>query len=108
EQCVQIVRLTSTLAALSAAASTLPMPPYGSWLADAPAPGTRRERFKNVRRSIPATGTPVRRRRRGPAAATFAFFLVSSMILPPPGVVLEFRTAVIIADVRRLAITRIR
>src|SRR4030095_2741724 len=82
EQCRHTVRLTSTLVAASAAASTLPMPPYGSWLANAPAPATRPERFKNVRRSIPATGTPVRRRRRGPAAATLPFFRVSSMILP--------------------------
>src|SRR5437660_8745037 len=87
EQWVQTVRLTSMFVAPSAAAAALPMPPYGSWLANAPAPATRPERFKNVRRSRPASGTPVRRRKRGPAAETFPFFLVSSMILPPPGAV---------------------
>ena len=39
-----------------------------SWLANAPAPATRPERFKNVRRSIVGSCAPTRRRRRGPAA----------------------------------------
>src|SRR5215469_2928185 len=52
EQCVHTVRLVSILpAAGSSLASALPMTPSGSWLANAPAPATRPERFKNVRRS---------------------------------------------------------
>jgi hypothetical protein len=82
EQCVHTVRLTSTLVA-SSFASALPMAPKGSWPANAPAPATRPERFRNVRRSIVGRGIPARRRRRGPAAATLSDFRVSSMILPP-------------------------
>src|SRR5437764_7226116 len=85
EQCVHTVRCTSRLtSAESLAALALPIVPYGSWLANAPAPATRPERFRNVRRSIVGSGTPERRRRRGPAAETLSLFLVSSMILPPP------------------------
>ncbi len=104
EQCVQTVRLTSTfVASPSFAAAAGPMAPNGIWLANAPAPATRPERFKNVRRSSVGSGTPARRRRRGPAAATLALVLVSSMILPPPGELNSGR-AVIIANVLRFAI----
>ena len=86
EQCVQTVRLTSALAASpSFGASAVPMAPYGSWLANAPAPATRPERFRNVRRSI------VGELRSGETAQDadrlrelLSLFLVSSMILPPP------------------------
>src|SRR5215831_9431688 len=88
EQWVHTVRLVSTFTALSAAASALPMTWYGSWPANAPAPATRPERFRNARLSIVGKVAPERRRRRGRAAvarasAPFAV-LVSSMIRPPP------------------------
>src|SRR5213593_2049548 len=72
EQCVHTVFLTSTLTALlSAAASALPIMLYGSWLANAPAPTTRPERFKNARLSIVGSLAPARRRKRGRAAVSF-------------------------------------
>src|SRR6185369_11814353 len=104
EQWVQTVRFTSVATAASLAASALPMAPYGSWLANAPAPAARPERFKNVRRSIVGSGAPERRRRRGPAAETLSLFLVSSMSF----LLLELCCAVVVADVRRLAIAVVR
>src|SRR6266581_5713952 len=72
EQCVHTVRLVSILRGeLSAAASALPIRLYGSWLANAPAPATRPERFKNARRSIVGSLAPARRRKRGRAAVMF-------------------------------------
>jgi hypothetical protein len=79
EQWVHTVRFTSVLVASSLAASALPMVPYGSWLANAPAPATSPERFKNVRLSIVGC-LPTTRRRRGLAAEARSLFLVSSMI----------------------------
>src|SRR5215471_6306777 len=88
EQCVQTVRLVSTLAAPSAFAPALPISSYGSWLANAPAAATRPERFRNARLSIVGKVAPERRRRRGRAAVARAsvpfVVLVSSMIRPPP------------------------
>src|SRR5450631_1225186 len=84
EQCVQTVRLLSFFVSASAAASALPMKLYGSWLANAPAPATRPERFKNARRSIVGSVAPERRRSRGRAALSPSRILVSSMVLPPP------------------------
>ena len=53
EQCVQTVRLvTSSPPVPSAAASALPIRLNGNWLANAPAPATRPERFRNARLSI--------------------------------------------------------
>src|SRR5262249_35495136 len=88
EQCVHTVRLVSSFPAASSAASALPITPYGSWLANAPAPAARPERFKNVRRSIVGGLIPAGRRKRGRAAGALSvaslFVLVSSMIRPPP------------------------
>src|SRR5437763_455733 len=54
EQCVQTVRLTSTLRG-SSAAFALPIMLYGSCVAKAAPPATRPERFRNDRRSsVPA------------------------------------------------------
>src|SRR5258705_7802448 len=59
EQCVQTVRLLSVFfASPSAAASALPLNWYGNWLANAPAPATRPERFRNPRRCIVGSRAP--------------------------------------------------
>src|SRR5687767_11541268 len=87
EQCVQTVRLTSTLPAGASAASTLPIMLNGSCAATAPAPTDTPERLRNVRRSIVLPSTPERlRERREPceaddrdASAPPEVFLVSSM-----------------------------
>src|SRR5450432_616294 len=84
EQCMQTVRLLSRLVSVSAAASALPMRWYGNWLANAPAPATRPERFRNARRSIVGSVAPESRRRRGRAALSPSRILVSSMVRPPP------------------------
>ena len=81
EQCVQTVRFTSTLLCASAAACALPIVPYGSWLANAPAPATKPERLRNARRSIVAMRAPARRRSRGPAAGMPSPFFVSSIVV---------------------------
>ena len=83
EQCVQTVRLTSTLAAVSAA-SALPSMLNGSCVATAPAPTETPERLRKVRRSIVLPSTPERLRERRDweaedAAAPPVDFLVSSM-----------------------------
>src|SRR5687767_15955891 len=65
EQCVQTVRLTSCApAGASLAASALPIEPYGSWVASAPAPATSPERLRNSRRSIVAGVGDEKARRR--------------------------------------------
>src|SRR6185503_3619896 len=80
EQCVQTVRCTSRLTfADSSAACALPIVPYGSWLANAPA--TRPERFRNARRSIVAMVAPMPRDSRGPARRALSDLRVSSMML---------------------------
>src|ERR1700692_4514072 len=87
EQREPTVRLT-TVSPASPFPSALPTRLNGSWLANAPAPATRPERFKNARRSIVGVVAPARRRRRGraaPARSETPFcVLVSSMVLPPP------------------------
>ena len=52
EQCVQTVRLTSSLPSASVLASASPTMLNGSCEATAPAPTVRPERLRNVRRSI--------------------------------------------------------
>src|SRR6476469_6393084 len=82
EQCVHTVRCTSVLTfAASSAAFALPIVPYGNWLAKAPAPATRPERFRNARRSIVAIRAPSVRSRRGPATRAESVLRVSSMVL---------------------------
>src|SRR5882724_958773 len=89
EQCVQTVRLTSTLPPLSSAASALPIMLNGNWVAKAPAPTATPERFKNARRSIVLASMPERLRERrlcatAGCARAPADFLVSNMVGPPP------------------------
>src|SRR6476660_3016708 len=89
EQCVHTVRCTSALTlADSSAACALPIVPYGNWLANAPAPATRPERFRNARRSIVAIRAPSVRERRGPATRTESALRVSSMTLLLPKIAL--------------------
>src|SRR5690349_11080204 len=63
EQCVQTVRLTSTVPPLSsAAASAFPIMLNGNCAANVPAPTATPERFRNARRSCVFTCIPVRPR----------------------------------------------
>src|SRR5690349_22670485 len=102
EQCVQTVRLTSTLSPFSSAASALPIMLKGSWAAKAPAPTATPERLRKARRSSVFAGMPesVRDRRLRPATGSATApvdFLVSNMV----GSLLnsDFRGVVIAADV---------
>ena len=86
EQCVHTVRFVSTLTASpSLAASAGPITPYGSWLANAPAPAARPERFRNVRRSIVENLAPANLFRRGPEVGAASDLRVSSMGPPRSG-----------------------
>src|SRR5688572_10744709 len=95
EQCVQIVRLTSSLPpAASCAASALSTMLKGSWLATAPAPSATPERCRKVRRSMVRPSIPETGRVSRLCALPFwalrpVDFLVSSMLgLPQTLVVL--------------------
>src|SRR5215475_11684457 len=108
EQCVQTVRLTSTLpsAICFSCASALPMRLKGSWLANAPAPAATPLRFRNARRSIVRASVPERLRASRDCGTTPADdFLVSNMAL---SFALDQRGAVIAADVLGELITRAR
>jgi hypothetical protein len=78
EQCVHTVRFFSTLTP-SFCACAGAMAPYGSWLANAPAPAAIPERLRNVRRSIVDNEAPASLRRRGPAIGVASDLRVSSM-----------------------------
>src|SRR5688572_18457387 len=103
EQCVHTVRLISTLpAGFSSFASAIPITLNGSWVAIPAAPAVIPERFRNVRRSIVFAITPASPRARRDGEVTLAFaVLVSSIAFSS-----DFRRAVVIADMRRLAIPR--
>src|SRR2546426_826665 len=94
EQCVQTVRLISTLPPASFFASAVPIMLYGSCAAAAAAPAVTPERLRKVRRSMvfarPACNPLARRG----SAAALADFLVSSMATSS-----DLRGAVVVAYV---------
>src|ERR1700682_4737291 len=80
EQCVQTVRLTSTLPSSSFFASAWPIMLKGSCEATAPAPTVTPERLRNVRRSMVFASTPESPRdRRVWGTASLVALRVSSM-----------------------------
>src|SRR5262244_1008648 len=106
EQCVQTVRLTSTLfsATCFSCASALPIRLNGSWLANAPAPAATPLRLRNARRSIVRASAPERLRASRDCGTTPAEdFLVSNMAL---SFALDQRGAVVAADMLGELITR--
>src|SRR5262245_60692756 len=94
EQCVQTVRLTSTLPS-SVFASALPIMLYGSCVAIAPAPTVMPERLRKLRRSIvPASAPDNPRASRFCGAALEVAFRVSSMRVSS-----DLRSAVVVIHV---------
>src|SRR5262252_3476530 len=100
EQCVHTVRFTSTLPALSSAASALPIILNGSCVAKAPAPAATPERLRKARLSSVLASIPERlrdRRLEEGCAGAPADFLVSNMVRLLGS---NFGGVVVAADVR--------